>query len=98
MHSMDTGLAVAQRASTALDKIADAIEDTRRISLEVAAVTLSMQSTSRDDAANMDNVSAVVEQNVTPPRESSEHRATRSIRRSRRWGVQLPSSQRQLPA
>ena len=77
VQSMDDGLAVAQRASTALDDVGDAIEETRRISLEVADATSTMQRASGQVAANMQNVSSIVEQNAAAARELEA--ASRSV-------------------
>ena len=69
VQSMDGGLLVAQRASTALDDVGVAIEETRRISLEVADATSTMQRASGQVAVNMQNVSSIVEQNAAAARE-----------------------------
>ena len=69
VQSMDGGLVVAQRASTALDDVGVAIEETRRISLEVADATSTMQRASGQVAVNMQNVSSIVEQNAAAARE-----------------------------
>jgi methyl-accepting chemotaxis protein len=69
VQSMDSGLAVAQDASAALTNVSAAIEETRRISVEVAEATDAMQSASGRVAGSMQNVSSVVEQNAAAARE-----------------------------
>ena len=69
MASMDDGLAVAHNARTALDQAAATIEETQRISLDVAEATRSMQHASGEVSANMDGVSSIVEQNAAAAHE-----------------------------
>jgi methyl-accepting chemotaxis protein len=64
MKSMESGLVVAQRASTALAAVSASIEETRRISDDVAGATRTMQDASRHVSSNMQNISAIVESNA----------------------------------
>ncbi len=67
--SMDSGIVIAERASASLDQIASAIDETRRISVEVSEATSTMKSMSARVANHMGNVSAVVEENAAAARQ-----------------------------
>jgi methyl-accepting chemotaxis protein len=67
--SMDSGILIAERASASLDEIARAIEDTRRISVEVSDATSTMKTMSARVADHMGNVSGVVEENAAAARQ-----------------------------
>lgn len=69
MQSMGDGLAVAHNAREARGQAAAAIEETQRISLDVAEATRSMQRASGEVAADMANVSSIVERHVAAAHE-----------------------------
>jgi methyl-accepting chemotaxis protein len=68
-ESMSEGIAIAHEAGDAIESLTSAIEDARRISIDVANATATMRETSARVAVNMGNVSAVVEQNAAAAQE-----------------------------
>jgi methyl-accepting chemotaxis protein len=61
--AMDGGLTIARGASETLAEVAAAVDETRRISLDVAQATQEMEAASLAVARAMGSVSAIVEQN-----------------------------------